>query len=107
MLDFLAQRVFHTRLPASVGDALVTIVGESSLTQRRGRPGFLESCNEAPGSAIRATQAEACSPTWGAGGDDRWYALAHSQGTVVALNGLTASAPALTADLDNSAPGAT
>ncbi|HEX2528082.1 MAG TPA: hypothetical protein VHL31_17500 [Geminicoccus sp.] len=108
-LNFIAKRVFGTTLPATL-ETLVSYVSAVRLyTQpRRVGPGLLESCNEAPRYAIRRRMARVladvasrgCGPSHGPVPYDRWYVLAHSQGTVVAFNGLQATGIGLAAYLD-------
>lgn len=109
-LNFIAKRVFGTTLPATL-ETLVSYVSAVRLyTQpRRAGPGLLESSNEAPRYAIRRRMARVLTDVASRGRDpaahgrdpyDRWYVLAHSQGTVVAFNGLQATGLGLAAYLD-------
>ena len=100
LADFLAQRVFKTSLPVK----LATIVNFLSAVKlysqpRRHGAGMLESAVEPPRYAVRRRMVRTLADV-ALAGYDRWYVLAHSQGTVVAHNGLMASSPALAAYLD-------
>ena len=90
--DFIAKKVFNTTLPASLQTVVSYVSAVKLYTQeRRAGQGLLESCNEVPRFAIRrrmaAVVADVATAKYA-----RWYVLAHSQGTVVAFNGMMASA---------------
>ena len=99
--EFLIERLFGAKLPAG----LTTIVNYVSAVKlysqpRRHGPGQLEAAIEPPRYTIRRRMVETIADV-AAADYDRWYILAHSQGTVVAFNGLMASSPAVTAYLDD------
>lgn len=89
--DFFAKRVFNTTLPASLQTIVSYVSAVKLYTQeRRAGPGLLDSCNQPPRFTIRRRMAAAMVEAATAG-YDRWFIVAHSQGTVVAFNGLMAS----------------
>ena len=86
LIDFLAKKLFNTTLPASLQTIVSYVSAVKLYTQeRRAGQGLLESCNEPPRFTIRRRMAAALAEV-AAGHYDRWYVLAHSQGTVVAYN---------------------
>src|SRR6185369_9109689 len=82
-------------------DVLVTYVGDVKLYQDDCRPDLwpLEDMNVPPRVAIRRRVVRALVDMANAG-YERWYVLAHSLGTVVALNGLMEREEALPNYLD-------
>lgn len=88
LADYLAKKLFGTKLPASL-TTLVNYVSAVKLYSqaRRHGAGKLASAAEQPRFTIRRRMVEAIAEVAGSG-YDRWYVFAHSQGTVVAFNGL-------------------
>lgn len=90
--DFIAKKIFNTTLPATLQTIVSYVSAVKLYTQeRRAGQGMLASCNEPPRFAIRGRMAAVLVEVATAKkAYDRWYVLAHSQGTVVAFNGLMA-----------------
>jgi hypothetical protein len=101
--DYLAKKLFGTRLPAS----LTTIVNYVSAVKlysqaRRHGAGMLATAAEQPRFTIRRRMIEAVAEV-AASRYDRWYVFAHSQGTVVAFNGLMTDGDIMANYLDDAA----
>lgn len=100
-IEFIGDKLFKAKLPAS----LTTIVNYVSAVKlysqpRRHGKGKLAMATEPPRYAIRRRMVQAIADT-ALGDYDRWFVLGHSQGTVVAFNGLMANTPSLTAYVED------
>jgi hypothetical protein len=89
--EWIAKIVFRTTLPEWLRTIVAYLSSVRLYTQtRRSGVGMIEICNEPPRIAIRrrmtAVVADVALARY-----DRWYVLAHSQGSVVAFNGLMVS----------------
>ena len=112
-IEFLGERIFGKKLPAGLKTVVSYVSAVKLYSQpRRHGHGLLDSAVEPPRYAIRRRMVRAMadiathisdplSPPGPKARYDRWYVIAHSQGTVVAQNGLMASSPALAAYLDD------
>lgn len=106
-IGFVVNRLFKMKAP----DVLRVVTNYLSsvklyVQQRRFGPGlwwareeFLDSIQEPPRVSIRRRMVRAMADV-ACAGYDRWYVLAHSQGTVVAFNGLMADSYAWPGYLD-------
>jgi len=107
MLTFLAERVLDLRAPDLVRVFVNYVAGVKLYNQKRrwgaGFPAkqqdFLDTIDEPPRVSIRRRMIRTIMDM-AQGSYDRWYVLAHSLGSVVALNGLMETAYAWPGYLD-------
>ena len=99
LLNLLARRLLGVELPGP--EVLVNYVGDVKLYQQEGRSGKgpLVGLGDWPRVTLRRRMVRALVQMAGEG-YDRWYVLAHSQGTVLAFNGLMETADSLPNYLD-------
>jgi len=99
LLNLLTRRVLSVGLPGP--EILVNYVGDVKLYQQKGRSGKgpLAGLGERPRVTLRRRMVRAL-VQMATEDHDRWYLLAHSQGTVLAFNGLMETADSLPNYLD-------